>query len=196
MWLRLQLRSPLHHPKRVKVSIMQSLDELSKSLAGSVPRRESLRLIGAALAGAVLTPLGVRTACAARPDPCVAFCRACSGTAQRNQCIVACRACNGNTSRLCGSCGTYACCATSAACCNGTCTSVNSDPRNCGACGNVCSASTPVCIQGTCGNCGPGSTNCGGVCTDMVFDNANCGGCGIVCADGYSCQGSCVPIDF
>ena len=169
-------------------------DEFSKSLAeDTVPRRQSLRLLGAAIAGAVFSPLA--TAVARGEDPCKAFCNQCAKS-KRSQCLSACRACNGNTSRLCGSCGTYACCATSTACCNGACTSVSSDPNNCGACGNVCSASTPVCIQGTCGNCGPGSTNCGGFCTDMTFDNANCGGCGIVCPDGYSCQGSCVPIDF
>ncbi len=174
---------------------MQPLDELSKSLAVSLSRRDSLRRIGTVVAGAVFSPLGFGTVWAAGPDRCLAFCR-CANKAQQNECLTACRACNGNTSRLCGSCGTYACCSTSTVCCNGTCTSVNSDPHNCGACGIVCPASAPVCNQGTCGNCGPGLTNCGGVCTNFTFDNANCGGCGIVCADGYSCQGSCVPIDF
>ena len=117
---------------------MERLDELSKLLAESVSRRESLRSIGAVLAGAVLSSLGVGTAWAARPDRCRAFCRWCSNKAQRNQCLAACRACNGNTSRLCGSCGTYVCCPTGTACCNGTCTALNSDPNNCGACGNVC----------------------------------------------------------
>ena len=98
---------------------MERLDEFSKLLAESVPRRESLRLIGAALAGAVLSPLGLATAWAARPDRCGAFCRWCSTKAKRNQCLAACRACNGNTRRLCGSCGAYACCARSAACCDG-----------------------------------------------------------------------------
>ena len=58
---------------------------------------------------------------------------------------------------------------------------VNSDPYNCGACGNVCTALTPICSQGTCGNCGFGDTNCGGVCTNTDFDNQNCGACGVVC---------------
>ena len=122
---------------------MERLDEFSKLLAESVSRRESLRSIGAVLAGAVLSSLGVGTAWAARPDRCTAFCRSCSTKKKRNQCLAACRACNGNTSRLCGSCGAYVCCPTGTACCNGTCTSVNSDPNNCGACGNVCAASTP-----------------------------------------------------
>ena len=44
-------------------------DEFSKSLAESVPRRESLRRLGAVFAGAVLSPLGVGTAWAGRTRP-------------------------------------------------------------------------------------------------------------------------------
>ena len=50
-------------------------DEFSKSLAESLPRRESLRRLGAVFAGAVLSPLGLQTAWAAGTDPCVAFCK-------------------------------------------------------------------------------------------------------------------------
>jgi hypothetical protein len=157
-------------------------------------RRESLRCIGAAVAGVVIGPLLAGTTWAARPDRCVAFCRGCPTKKKRNQCQDACRACNGNTNRLCGGCGAYVCCATGGVCCNGTCTSLSSDPHNCGACGFVCAAATPVCDQGTCGTCTPGLMNCGGICTNTDFDNANCGGCGIVCGPGYSCQGHCVPI--
>src|SRR3954469_5969320 len=145
---------------------MERLDELSKLLAVSVSRRESLRRMGAVFAGAVLGSLGAATVWAARPDRCVAFCRSCPTKKKRNQCQDACRACGGNTSRLCGSCGAYVCCATGAACCNGTCTDMSSDPNNCGACGNVCPASTPACIQGRCGSCPPTApTFCSGVCT-------------------------------
>src|SRR3972149_3584692 len=100
---------------------MERLDEFSKLLAESVSRRESLRSIGAALAGTVLSSLGVGTAWAARPDRCGGFCRGCHNKAQRNQCLAACRSVNGNTSRLCGSCGSYYVCTTGTACCNGTC---------------------------------------------------------------------------
>src|SRR6187431_2754690 len=160
-------RNTIHFASRRKVSIMERLDEISKLLAKSVSRRESLRSIGAVIAGTVLSSLGVGTAWAARPDRCTAFCRSCSTKTRRNQCIAACRACNGNTSRLCGTCGSYACCPTSATCCNGTCTTVNSDSQNCGACGNVCSASTPNCHQGTCGGCPVGLANCNGVCVNI-----------------------------
>ena len=47
---------------------MERLDELSKLLARSVSRRESLRGIGTVLAGAVFGSLEVGTAWAARPD--------------------------------------------------------------------------------------------------------------------------------
>jgi hypothetical protein len=167
---------------------MERLDELSKVLAGSLSRRESLRSIGAVLASAALGSLGVGTAWAARPDRCTTFCRGCPTKRRRDQCVAVCRACNSSTSRLCGGCGNYVCCPKSAACCNGTCTSLNSDANNCGACGNVCGGSTPICDQGTCGNCPPGYTFCSSRgCTDIQSDRINCGACGFVCADGYGC---------
>jgi hypothetical protein len=73
-------------------------DEFSKSLGESVPRRESLRRLGAVFAGAVLSPLGLGTVWAGT-DPCRAFCK-CSNRAQQSQCLTACRACSGNTSRI------------------------------------------------------------------------------------------------
>jgi hypothetical protein len=161
---------------------MERLDELSKLLAASVSRRESLRSIGVVLAGVALSPLGLSTAWAARPDRCTAFCRWCPTRKRRNQCVAACRACNGNTSRLCGSCGNYVCCPTGTACCNGTCTSLDSDRNNCGACGYVCPASAPLCNQGACYDCPPG--------TDFSWDSNNCGSCGNVCPSGTFCSWS------
>jgi hypothetical protein len=165
---------------------MERLDELSKLLAASVSRRESLRSIGAVLAGAALSTLGLNTAWAARPDRCIAFCRSCPTRKKRNQCVAACRACNGNTSRLCGSCGAYICCPAGASCCNGTCTDLNSDANNCGACGYVCSANN-ICANGTCVACIFPFIACGGVCVDPTSDRNNCGGCGQQCADTEAC---------
>ncbi|MBC7853320.1 MAG: hypothetical protein IAF94_07785 [Pirellulaceae bacterium] len=139
-------------------------DEFSKSLAASVPRRESLRRMGAVFAGAVFSQLGLGTAWGAKQDPCKAFCNRCSNTAQKNQCLAACRACNGNTSRLAGSCGKYVCCQTAS--CNGVCSDLRSDP-NCGACGNNCYAI--------------GETCCGNYCADLANDVENCGKCGTRC---------------
>src|SRR4030095_3855047 len=101
-------------------------DEFSKSLVEkSVPRRETLRLLGAALAGALLSPLGMGTAWAGGRDPCKTFCR-CSGKSRQEACLAACRACNNDTSRLCGSCATGYVCADLA-----------SDVSNCGGCGKL-----------------------------------------------------------
>jgi hypothetical protein len=139
-------------------------DEFSKSLAESVPRRESLRRLGAVFAGAILSPLGVGTVWAVGTDPCKAFCK-CSNRAQQSQCHTACRACNGNTSRIGGSCGKYVCC--SIASCRGICSNLKSDP-NCGACGHNCGAI--------------GETCCGDYCTDLATDVFNCGRCGTACS--------------
>jgi hypothetical protein len=168
---------------------MERLDELSKLLAVSVSRRESLRSIGVVLAGAALSPLGLGTAWAARPDRCTAFCRWCPTRRRRNQCVAACRACNGDISRLCGRCGAYACCPTSSVCCSGTCTDLNSDPHNCGACGYVCNQSTPFCNQGTCNGCPTGLTYCDPACVDLSSDPFNCGACYRQCAPNEVCAG-------
>ena len=121
-------------------------DDFSKSLAEeSSTRRESLRLLGAALAGAVLSPLGLGTARGAgKPraaDPCKTICR-CSNKRQQDACLAACRSCTGATSRLCGSCGTGV-----------NCYDLAHDVNNCGACGNACLPGpyeTAACLAGTC----------------------------------------------
>jgi len=161
-------------------------DEFSKSLAeDSLPRRQSLRWLGAALAGAVLGPFGGGAAWGGKQDPCQTFCNRCSNKTQRNQCLAACQACNGNTSRLAGSCGNYTCCAT--AVCNGACSDLRSNP-NCGACGNDCRVY--------------GETCCGNYCADLKNDFDNCGSCGFHCPDpgpfefgeciGGACHYACV----
>ena len=161
---------------------MESIyDEFSKSLAASVPRRESLRRMGALFAGAVFSQLGLRSTWAKGPDPCKAFCTRCSNKTQQNQCLAACQACNGNTARLAGSCGGFVCCQTAA--CSGVCSDLRSDP-NCGACGNNCRAYGESC--------------CGNYCADLANDAENCGRCGTRCnltgpyEYGACVQGACV----
>jgi hypothetical protein len=151
-------------------------DEFSKSLAErSVPRRESLRLLGAALAGAMLGPLSTGTAWAGRRDPCQTFCK-CSNKQRQNACLAACRACSGDTSRLCGSCSS-----------GYVCTDLGFDFYNCGACGHVCQEPAPyedgACIFGRCEYaCVAGAVDCGdGACTPLWADPFNCGACGNVC---------------
>jgi hypothetical protein len=151
-------------------------DEFSKLLAEqSVPRRETLRLVGAALAGAVLTPLGLGTASAGASDPCKAFCNQCPKT-RRTACLAACRNCSSDPSNLCGNCGSgYAC------------TDFANDVYNCGACGNDCWPGVNevgVCFDGEClYACEEGAIRCDGVCTRLDSDPANCGACGNVCPE-------------
>src|SRR5215207_6505905 len=138
-------------------------DDFSKSLAeDAVPRRQTLRLLGAAIAAAVFSPL--RTAWGAGADPCKAFCNRCSNKTQRNQCLSDCRACSSDPSRLAGSCGRFVCCTNAA--CSGACVDLQSDP-NCGACGNDCGANEETC--------------CGSYCTDLENNFYNCGSCGFRC---------------
>ena len=186
-------------------------DEFSKSLAEPLPRRESLRQLGAALAGAVLSPLGLGTAWARGPDPCKTFCT-CRNKSQQNACLAACNACNKDTNRIAGKCGTYVCCPTAR--CSGVCSDLRSDPNcgacgnncsaigqsccgnycadlagdfyNCGSCGNVCDQAGPneygVCLSGNCEYpCIEGAAFCNGACTFLDSDPANCGGCSNVC---------------
>ena len=180
-------------------------DEFSKSLAEtSVPRRESLRLLGAALAGALLSPLGAATAWAGRRDPCKQFCR-CRNTSQQSACLAACNACGGDTNRLCGTCGSYVCCAQpgpyeNGACidghceywcvegatdCGGTCTDLLYDPNNCGACGHVCYG-VEDCVDGECQtcipDCGPGSTH-----GELWCGDDGCGGSCACTGEGQYC---------
>jgi hypothetical protein len=177
----------------------QQFDEFSKSLAltDSIPRRESLRRFGAVLAGAVLAPLGFGTASGAGSDPCKAFCR-CSNKKQQNACLSACRACGNNTSRLCGGCGSYVCCANGKACCAGYCADLANDDLNCGACGYACPQPGPyedgACFDGGCVYaCVEGALDCDGICTPVLRDPDNCGACGNVCPEStpYCEQGAC-----
>jgi hypothetical protein len=172
-------------------------DELSKSLAEeSIPRRESLRRLGAALAGALLGSLGLRTARAGPPDPCKALCNQCPRS-QRTECLADCRACRQLGGRLCGSCSGYDCCGDGEACCGDHCCGVgqdccgdycadlDNDVDNCGACGDACDDpgrdGYAVCDSGTCRYffCPPG--------TDYNWNNRNCGRCGYACPPGFGC---------
>ncbi|MFZ5439317.1 MAG: MopE-related protein [Myxococcota bacterium] len=78
--------------------------------------------------------------------------------------------------------------------CNGTIDdgfNLQTDPGNCGACGNACSApnvTVPRCSAGSCAvqQCANGFSNCNGAFSDGCEVNtntslSNCGGCGSVC---------------
>ena len=55
--------------------------------------------------------------------------------------------------------------------CGAQCVNTNTDPNNCGACGNSCN----------------GFSCCNGQCTDTSADQNNCGACGAVCAPSQQC---------
>jgi hypothetical protein len=172
-------------------------DEFSKSLAESCSRRESLRAFGALFAGAVLSRLPLSSAWGASSDTCKTFCK-CRNKTQQNQCLTACKACSGDTQRLCGSCGSYVCCAAGYTCCSGSCVDRLEDPNNCGACGNVCEPGPNEyadCLDGECVyTCVEGAVRCNGTCTFLDSDPNNCGACGNVCGgttpycDGGTCS--------
>ena len=68
--------------------------------------------------------------------------------------------------------------------CGGTCTTLGTDPANCGACGNACGPGDS-CYAGTC-LC-PFTTTCGGACVDFASDPAHCGACDVACAPQQVC---------
>lgn len=83
--------------------------------------------------------------------------------------------------------------------CGMTCTNLESDEFNCGACGQAC-MSGRVCIDGAClmaggeDGCGLGQIRCGGQCVYPETNRDNCGRCGHVCPGWYTCRGStCTP---
>ncbi|MFN8453040.1 MAG: hypothetical protein U0521_31570, partial [Anaerolineae bacterium] len=85
-------------------------------------------------------------------------------------------------------------CVNGAVYCNETCTFLESDPDNCGACGNVCPAGQS-CLGGVCQDDDPGEgcgfpfILCGGGCVDPTTDPFNCGGCFNQCAPNEVCAG-------
>jgi hypothetical protein len=175
-------------------------DEFSKSLAEeSVPRRETLRRLGAVFAGAALMPFSLALGApkSGGQNACKTFCTRCPKQ-QQSQCLAACQACNNDPSRLCGSCGNYACCGNGLACCGGACVDMFNDFDNCGGCGLACDQPGPyedgACADGTClYQCVTGATRCNGICTLLGSDSANCGACGNVCGgpDPYCNEGVC-----
>lgn len=82
--------------------------------------------------------------------------------------------------------------------CGGACVDRETDPRNCGACGNTCLAGA-TCRNGSClpcGGCAAGTSCCGTACVNLATDQNHCGSCGTVCPTGQLCTaGTCVADD-
>ena len=165
-------------------------DEFSKSLAEkTVPRRQSLRLLGAALAGALLGQLGAQSAWAKGGDPCISRCK-CGYKPWRDACLSACRSCLTIGGQFCGGgCRQFACCSAQQACCgDGVCKDLADDFDHCGACWNACAEPGPfengACVDGQCFYwCDEGAVICDGRCSVLDRDRYNCGACGNVCPD-------------
>jgi|GEM_PF-6732668 len=90
--------------------------------------------------------------------------------------------------------------------CGRTCADLNSDPRNCGACGRVCPAGQTCepppgrvganllieSKKGMCRPCTAPRVICAGKCVDLAADPRNCGACGKTCPEGDTCvNGAC-----
>jgi len=73
--------------------------------------------------------------------------------------------------------------------CGSACVDFNSDPDNCGSCGNACPAAQG-CGSGQClDSCPTGLDDCNRACVDLNTDPFNCGACGSPCGKGQVCAG-------
>src|ERR687893_705907 len=134
-----------------------AFDELAKGLAGgTVSRRKVLRLLGAAFVGTTLASVPGMAWAAKTPRP----------------------------PKPDGRCSQNKPCPAGQGCCNRTCVDLQSDPNNCGSCGNSCPEGVP-CTNGGCVVCGPNQVCCGvGFCREDEGPVPN------ACCD--SPDGSCV----
>jgi len=74
--------------------------------------------------------------------------------------------------------------------CGGLCTDVQTDARNCGACGLRC-ALGGVCSAGQCGCPAAAPDLCGSTCVNLQADAAHCGQCEHACGTGTCVGGTC-----
>lgn len=72
--------------------------------------------------------------------------------------------------------------------CGGECVDLNTDRKNCGACGKAC-VGDETCAAGACSLvCASGTFGCSGKCVELTSDVENCGSCGKKCATGEVCK--------
>ena len=76
--------------------------------------------------------------------------------------------------------------------CDDVCINPDTDPDNCGTCGNACTGGD-VCSSGSCKpTCQPPTQACGALCVDLDSDPDHCGACGTSCPSGLCQAGACV----
>jgi len=74
--------------------------------------------------------------------------------------------------------------------CGAACADLDTDAKNCGACGTACGPAQH-CEAGACvDGCEAGWEPCDGVCTDLAFDTAHCGACDTPCLGPQYCAHS------
>jgi hypothetical protein len=180
-------------------------DVLSKAVAaGEVTRREALRRVGGAAAGALLASLGVgcgtermsgpemaRRGCKGLGVNCRNDSQCCSGLCVKEECCAgpgtSCTRSNQCCSRVCtdGQCQ----CESDLQLCGGQCADTQTDPENCGDCFVFCGEGA-TCVSGQC-QCEEGLQFCQFSCVDTQTDIFNCGGCDQRCRGGTCVNGQC-----
>ncbi|HEY3445466.1 MAG TPA: hypothetical protein VGK67_03835 [Myxococcales bacterium] len=74
--------------------------------------------------------------------------------------------------------------------CDHACVDLDTDAKNCGACGKACGPAQR-CEQGAClDGCATGWTLCKGACSDLAFDANHCGACDTPCLGTQYCANS------
>ena len=135
----------------------ERFDHLSRRVGQGLPRRSMIALLAGMLGG----PLGIHLA----PVPAQAACRNLNAKCRkkRNKKDKPPKCCSGlvcrrNRCRV-KACSVFLGCAAGKGCCSGTCVDLQTDERNCGACGKGCAAGAK-CIAGACRFCSADGEAC------------------------------------